>query len=290
MSAAERCRSWRNVLAGSSALKGIRRRAALACLTLGCGALASASWPAPDDLPAIEKRGSLRLLAVLDAHRPEFFSTDAKAPGFEREILNGFAALHKVKIEVVALPSFDDLIPALLARKGDIIAGGYRDSATRRKSVAFSSEVFPNRFVVVTLRPHPVITNLEELRKERVGTTRGTATAEAALAAGLARENIDDGIEVGAYIEALRARRVTAAIWSVERALPAQREDPDLQLGMYLGQPGSLAFATRKEDTQLLAALNGHIEAVRRSGAWNRLVIKYFGENALQILKGAGSH
>jgi ABC-type amino acid transport substrate-binding protein len=233
--------------------------------------------------------GSLRVLVVIDAPRPEFFSLDSGRPGFDREVIDGFARIRKLKVEVVSLPSFDDLIPALLSRKGDLIAGGYRDSETRRKSIAFTDPVFPNRFVIVTLKPHRVIRSLEELRKERVGTTRGTATAEAVLAAGLPRENLDDAVPLGAYAEALHAGRVTAAVWSVERALPAQRKDPSLQLGMYLGPPGSLAFGVRKEDEALRSALNDYLAFIHKSGAWSRLVVKYFGENALEVLQQAAS-
>jgi ABC-type amino acid transport substrate-binding protein len=249
--------------------------------------LGSATFLGARDLPEIKARGSLRVLVVLDAPRPEFFSTDAAKPGFDRELLDGFARTQRLKLEVTTLAAYDDLIPALLARTGDLIAGGYRDSETRRKQIAFSDPVFPNRFVIVTLKPHPVIRTLDELRKERVGTTRGTATAEAVVAAGVPRENIDDGIPLGAYVEALRAGRITAAVWSVERALPAQREDPAIQLGLYVGRPGSLAFGVRKEDAGLKTALNAYLQSAHTSGVWSRLVVKYFGEAALPIVQQA---
>jgi len=249
--------------------------------------LAAATHVVASDLPDIQKRGSLRVLVVIDAHRPEFFALEGAKPGFDREILEGFAKVQGLTMEVTSLASYDDLIPALLDHRGDVIAAGYRDSETRRKSITFTDEVFPNRYVIITIKPHRVIQTLEELRKERVGATRGTATAEAVLAAGLSPESVDDGIPIGNYVEALHSGRVTAAVWSVERALPAQREDPSLQLGMYVGKPGSLAFGLRKEDTQLQAALNDHIARVRKSGAWSRMVVKYFGENALSILQQA---
>jgi ABC-type amino acid transport substrate-binding protein len=252
-------------------------------------ALASAPGLRAVDLPEIQKQGALRVLVVIDVPRPEFFSFDPKMPGFDREVLEGFARTRKLKLEVVSLPSFEDLIPSLLERKGDVIAGGYRDSPTRRKQIAFTDEVFPNRFVIVTLKPHRVVQTVEELRKERVGTTKGTATAEALLEAGVPAASIDDGIPLGAYAEALHAGRITAAAWSVERALPAQRQDPSIQLGMYLGKAGSLAYGVRKEDGQLLAALNAHIALVRNSGGWSPLVVKYFGSNALQVLQQAAS-
>ena len=57
---------------------------------------------------------------------------------------------------------------------------------------------------------------------------------------------------------------------------------------MYIGEPGSLAFGVRKDDSQLLSALNVHIERTRK-GTRSRLVIKYFGENALQVLQAAAA-
>jgi ABC-type amino acid transport substrate-binding protein len=261
--------------------------ARLRCVALLAASTVLLAGAAHADLAEIQKQGSLRVLIVLDVPRPEFFALDATRPGFDREVLEGFARLHGLKLEVITLASFDDLIPALVGRKGDVIAGGYRDSLTRRKSIAFTAEVFPNRMLIINRKPNPVVRTVEQLRKERVGATRGTATAEALTASGVPQENVDDRIPFGGYVEALRSGRVTAAVWSVERALLAQREDPALQLGMSVGKPGSLAFGVRNEDTELVAALNLHIDRTRKSGTWSRLVVKYFGQSALQILQEA---
>lgn len=239
------------------------------------------------DLPEVQGRGALRVLVVLDARRPEFFAQSPVLPGFDHELIEGVARAHRLKLQVVALPSWDDLVPALLAGKGDVIVGGFRDTEARRKSVAFSAETFPTRTVVVTLKPHRAVKTLAELRAEKVGVMKGTSMAEAVAAAGVPESNLDDGIAAWSYVDALRDGRVTAVAWSVERAFPAQRQDPSLQLGLYLDKPGSLAFAVRREDTKLLAALNEHIGGVRRSGSWSRLVVKYFGESALELVKQA---
>src|SRR5262245_44786767 len=241
------------------------------------------------DLSEIRSRGSLRVLVVLDTRRPEFFALGPASPGFDHELIEGFSRGHQLKLDVVTLPSWDDLVPALLAGKGDVIVGGFRDTEARRKSVAFCAETFPTRMVVVTLKPHRVVTTLEQLRTERVGAMRGTAMAEAVVAAGVPPQNVDDGIAAWSYVEALHDGRVSAVAWSVERAVPAQREDPNLQLGMLLGKPGALASAVRPQDTKLLAALNDHVAGVRSSGVWSRLVVKYFGADALGLLKQARS-
>lgn len=76
-------------------------------------------------------------------------------------------------------------------------------------------------------------------------------------------------------------------MWAVEGAILAQRKDPALQLGAFLGPPESLAYDVRREDARLLAALNEHIRLVRQTGTWNRLVVKYFGNAAPDILNKA---
>jgi ABC-type amino acid transport substrate-binding protein len=58
---------------------------------------------------------------------------------------------------------------------------------------------------------------------------------------------------------------------------------------MFLGPPLSLAYAVRKDEPELLRALNEYIENVRKTPTWSRLVVKYFGEAAPEILKKARS-
>jgi membrane-bound lytic murein transglycosylase F len=239
------------------------------------------------DLPEVVQRGSLRVLVVIDARRPEFFTLKAAAPGFDREVLQGFAQLHHVRLEPVPVPAWDALIPALLDGKGDLIGGRFTVTESRRKLVAFTTEVFPTRNVVLTRQPHRAVRTVEELRAEKVGTIKGTSMAEAIAAAAVPPSRVDDGIPPGGFAEALKSGRVTAAVWGVESAIAAQREDPALQIGLFLGAPSSLAYAVRKADTALLAALNDYVSNLRRTPTWSRLVVDYFGADALEILKKA---
>jgi ABC-type amino acid transport substrate-binding protein len=184
---------------------------------------------------------------------------------------------------------WDALIPTLLAGKADVIAGRFTATDSRRRLIDFTTEVFPYRLVVITRKPRPVIRTVEELRKERVGTTKGTIMAEVLEAAGVPASARDETIPTGGYVEALKAGKVTAAVWGVESAVASQQEDPDLELGMFLGPPGSLAYGVRKEDAALLRALNAYIDDLRHTPTWSRLVVKYFGEKAPEILRKARS-
>jgi len=240
------------------------------------------------DLAGIQKLGSLRVIFMDDPRQPEFFSAAENGPpGLDREILAAFAGLQRLKLEIVPVTSWDALVPALLEDKGDMIAGRFTVTPSRLKRIDFTEEVFPTRNAVITRRPHRVVRSVEELRSERVGTIRGTSLAEALAAAGVPPANVDDGVPVGGIAEALRSGRVTAAVWGVEAAIAAQRKDPDLQVGLFLGPPASLAYGVRKDEPQLLGALNQYIVNLHRTPTWDRLVVKYFGDASLDILRKA---
>jgi ABC-type amino acid transport substrate-binding protein len=259
-------------------------RAAVAVL-----ALTIAGRPARADLNEVKAAGTLRVLGVLAAKTgDEFLNQSAgPAPGFDREILDGFARLHRVKIEVVAIPSWEGLVPALLAHKGDVVAGRVTVTESRRKVIDFTGEVFPTRHVVFTRKPHRVVTTLEQLFEEKVGTVKGTSMAEVIAQVGVPAARVDDTVPTGTLPLALKQGRITAAVLGVENAIAAQRRDPEIQLGMFLGAPGMLAYGVRKDDAELKRALTEYVDNFRRTPAWNRLVVKYMGEDAPEILRRA---
>ena len=239
------------------------------------------------DLHDIRKRGQLRVLVAEGT--PQFFAWKPGArPGLEREVLQGFCRLQRVDMAIVPISSRAAVLTALQKGEGDVAAGALSMVATPDDALDFSAEVLPTRHVVVTRKPAKSVLTLDELRAEdKVGTTRGTALAEAVATAGVPAARVDDTLPMDGLLSALKAGKVTACVVGLEQVLPAQREDPELLLGMRLGPRVSLAFGLRKDDVQLRGALNEYITNMRRSAAWNRLLLSYFGDAAADILKAA---
>lgn len=244
-------------------------------------AVAAAAPAAAADLPEMEKRGTLRVLAAT-GEQPEMFSWKPGGdPGFEREMIDGFAQLHKLKVEAVAVKTYDERIPALVRSDGDLVIGMIV-TEERRKKIDFTVEVLPARHLVITHKPHKVVNAVEEFRAEKVGVLKGSTWAQAALDAGAtAPESFN---EVDQLLEALRAGKVTATVMSISDFTLAAKRYPGLQGGVFVGAPGSAAWGIRKEDLKLKAALDEYLEAFRKSPSWSRLVVKYFGEQALSVL------
>jgi ABC-type amino acid transport substrate-binding protein len=249
-------------------------------------ALILAAALAGDDLPEIQQRGVLRVLVVDGS--PEFYAVHGgDREGLDRELLDGFARLHRVRLMTVEIPSWDELLPDLLEGRGDLIAGGVTVTDKRRQQVDFTAEVFPTRHVVLTRKPHRVVRSVQELRQERVGTIKGTSMAEVVASVGVPPANVDDSFPSGGLPAGLKENRFTACVDGLEEALVVQRQDPDLQIGMFVGPRQSLAFGVRKAEPELRRALDEYLANVHKTPTWSRLVVKYFGASVLEILKKA---
>ena len=254
----------------------MKRTLAAALVLAFAGGVATAG-----DLAEIKAKGVLRVIAQKD-EAPEMYSQVAGTdPGFEREMVEGFARLHGLKIETVAVDNSGERIPALQRGAGDVIIG-IVDTAERRKLVDFTSEVIPARHIVISSRK-PIET-LADFKAAKVGVVRGTSWARAAVEAGIPADAMESFGDRNVMLEALKEGRITASVMTVSDFTLAAKKNPGVVGGLLLGEPGSAAFAVRKSDAQLLQALDDYLGNFRKSPSWNRLVVKYFGESALAVL------
>jgi ABC-type amino acid transport substrate-binding protein len=131
---------------------------------LSIAVLALATPLAAADLPELRSRGTLRVLVSAD-EEPLFFNLGGSGePGFERELLQGFASLQGLKVEPVPVSRFETIVSDLVGGKGDVITG-IIDNEGRRKQIDFTSEVLPARHVAVTCKPAPVLEAVERTRR-----------------------------------------------------------------------------------------------------------------------------
>jgi ABC-type amino acid transport substrate-binding protein len=253
------------------------------------------SWPSPAalagasraaDLAELKARGTLRVLTTPEEY-PEWFAMSERAdPGFERELLEGFAQLQRMKLEVVTVPAFDSIIPALVDGRGDLI-WGIIDTPARRQKVAFTREVLPSRHVAVSLRPQGAPATLAELRQRRIGVVSGTTWADVARAQAPGAEIVGFERE-DEVLKALRAGRVTASVVVFSEYLSLRRSTPELEAGVFVGERGSAAWAVRPRDVALRAALDEYLALKKQSMGFSRLLVKYFGADATALLDRAG--
>src|SRR5512140_1109082 len=73
------------------------------------------------DLPEVKAAGVLRVIVAADEDPATFAMEPGPNPGFERELIEGFAKANRVTVPAVPEKSHADRIPALQAGKGDVI-------------------------------------------------------------------------------------------------------------------------------------------------------------------------
>lgn len=235
------------------------------------------------DLAEIKGRGTLRVLASADEVPKMFDFQPGPHPGFEREIVEGFARLHRLELEVVRVDDFETIIPGLAAGKGDLIIG-LIDTPERRKKIDFTSEVLPARHLAVNRKPAAPIETLPALRDGKVAVVGGTSWEAEARKAGVPEASLVAFSGTAELLEGLRSGKADAAVMSLSDYTLSAQADPALQAGLFLGEPTSAAWGVRKSDPQLKAALDEYLASLRRTPSWSRLVVKYFGEDALSVL------
>ncbi|MGE0452178.1 MAG: substrate-binding periplasmic protein [Vicinamibacteria bacterium] len=245
-------------------------------------AVLAAAHAAALDLDAIKASGVIKVIAQKD-EAPEMFNVGAGEPGFEREIVEGFARLQGAKVQPVVVATSADRIPTLTRGAGDVIIG-IVDTPERRLLVSFTSEVIPARHLVISHKPGPVIESVEQFRAQKVGVVANTSWAKAAIEAGVPADSMATFADRNVMLDALRDGRITASVMTISDFTLATKAYPGLQPGVFVGPATIAAFAVRKGDRQLLAALDAYLGNFRKSPSWSRLVVKYFGEQALSVL------
>ena len=228
----------------------------------------------------------LRVLVAADED-PEMFSFEpGSPPGLEREMIESFARLHGLRLEVVPVTNFEQIIPILTAGQGDVILG-IVDTEARRAQVGFTEELLPTRHVVATVASRGSVQSVEQLRIQKVGVVTGSSWAEAAAQAGVPANRTVPFVDSRDMVQALLSGQITAVVMEISSLALVQKKHPELRASLFLGPPGRHAWAIRKDDTTLRDQLNQHIRMLKGSGTWGHLLGRYLGPESMALLASA---
>src|SRR5262249_28639006 len=132
--------------------------------------------------------------------------------------------------------------------------------------------------------PQAPIRQAEALRAIRVGVIRGAKPAEAAAEAGVKPKDIVAFEKMDELLRALKAGEVGAAVLPISELALASERGAGREGGRTVGPPGTGAWAGRREDAAPRSALDEFLANTRKSPSWSRLVVEYFGDQALAVL------
>jgi membrane-bound lytic murein transglycosylase MltF len=239
--------------------------------------------PDTSDWPAIVRRGVLRVLVVRD--RTNFFIAAGHLRGFEYELcvelekaIADSPGSDRPRVDVAFVPvALDELIPALVAGRGDVAAGALTITPERERLVAFTEPYVADvAQVVVSHRGAPPLASLDDLAGRGVCVAPGTSYLESlarlnarfaaegrepvrvdVLGRGVVTEDVLELVHSGAFLHTVVDRHV-AEMWA--GALSNLRVEPTLRLT----EGDRIAWAVRRENPELRRVLDAFLRENRR--------------------------
>lgn len=223
-----------------------------------------------------------KLRIGVEGNYPPFsmIAPDGKLGGFDIDIANAVCAQMKAECSFVQ-QEFDGMIPALNARKFDLIVASMTITDARKKSVDFSDPYYdvPSRFVakagafadhspaslkgktIVVLRNSPRATYLAENYKESTVVFAGKET-EVYMELAVGRADVAFG----------------SSVVSGEAFLKKPEGKGYAQLGpsIRIGAGSGVGIAVRKDDEVLRTQINAALAALKANGGYKALADKYF--------------
>ena len=215
---------------------------------------------AVEDLSAIRFRRKFRVLVTQQAHTEDPSAVPGASEHEAMALLEQFADEQFLLLEVVIVPHWEDLVPALLAGRGDVIGPSMRIREYRSQDVAYSVPVSSVRELLVTRAADRIATPHDLQERELALRARSTFWPELHRL----RRKVPD-IQVRIIADSLPAEEV------LQRVLDARYDlavlDPQgAQLGAATWQglaavpsitsSGNLSFAVHPDAVELRNALD----------------------------------
>ncbi len=196
--------------------------------------------------------------------------------GFDVDLINEIAKIIGKDIEFVDM-AFDGLLPALQAKKIDVIIAGMTATEERKQFVNFSEPYYESRQTILVHSNNEDIYGFKSLQGKNVGVVLGY-TGDL-IVSEMSNVNVQRYGATSEAIIALKSQKVDAVVLDSEPAKQYFDQNNDLKLVISLDEEVSseeYAIAMRKEDTELLAQINEALQTIKDNGTYDALISKYF--------------
>lgn len=211
------------------------------------------------DLAQIKASKTLRIITWQGTE--SYMPRAGSPPNVELEYLQQFADENKLDVELVPLKKFDELIPALISGKGDIIAANLSITQQRKKQVRFSNAFAETTEYLVMAKDAKSLASGKALAGREVAIQEGTAYVLTAkglakyhpkltikkVPGELGRDEIMDKVASGEYdLTILDGNQLSSML----------RYRKDIKRSLQASSKRKIAWAVRADSKKLLTELN----------------------------------
>ena len=221
----------------------------------------------------IKNAGKIVVATSADFPPYEFKDDNGNYVGIDIEIMQAIADLWNVELEVSDM-KFDAVITAVATGKADVGAAGLTITEERLESVNFT-DTYTQATQVIIVKEDSDIQTIDDLAGKKVGVQLGTtgdiyASDDDAIKDGV--ECFNSGIDA---VLALVQGKIDAVLIDNEPAKAFVKQNEGLKIIDEKYTDEAYAFATAKEDKDLVNALNEALAVLDSNGKLDEIVNKY---------------
>jgi ABC-type amino acid transport substrate-binding protein len=253
------------------------RRAVAGALLAGLAALVLSAVPGPGGAARAEE-----LLRVITSggYAPfEYYAPDGALAGFDIDVANALCGVLAVRCAFTDVP-FEQAIPALVARRGDIIVASMTITEDRKRLVAFTNRYYRTPMQLIAPKGFGRPMTRDGLKGLKIGVEpQAFSERYARQAFGGAAEIVRVAGTPEDLHQALIDGKVdliladTLANWQFINS-------PEGRRFTFVGEPiygnEDIGIAVRKDDDALRRRLNAALARIRLDGTYQKINAKYF--------------
>ncbi|MGD9826638.1 transporter substrate-binding domain-containing protein [Desulfobacter sp.] len=220
---------------------------------------------------------------AIEGNFPPFNYVDTKGTplGFEVDLVKEICRRIGRSCEFTVV-DWDGIIPALLARKIDVVAASMSITEERKRAVAFTHKYYAETGNFAVVKGSEIKISPDGLREKRVGVQRATIWGNYVKnvfpdATIVYYDNVDLGCLdlIARRIDAMLGQSLYMNDWLKKpNAKDLVIAGAPVNDSRYIGE--GIGFAMRKSDTELQTRFNKALDAMLADGTYQKLADRYF--------------
>jgi polar amino acid transport system substrate-binding protein len=204
---------------------------------------------------------------------PFEYLENGKTVGFDMDLMAEISKEIGIEMEIKDM-AFDGLLPALQAKKVDMIIAGMTATEERKKAVNFSETYYKANQVIITAEDADDISNFEGLKGKKVGVILGfTGDVVVSEITGVEVKKYNAGY---AAIMDLKEGKIDAVVLDGEPAKNFVKNNEGIKITSAEGEKEEYAMAVYKDNADLLKKINTALTTLKENGTYDKLLKKWF--------------
>ena len=234
------------------------------------------------DFDNIIRHGKLRILLTQDFTSETYLPRHRSPLAEQQRMAEDFALSHGLIPELVIVNNFSELIPALVAGKGDIIINNLTINDQRRRKISFSVPVTHVYEQVITRKDDDSITRVSDLSGKKVMVNRDSTFWHSLQwlkknkYPGIEILEIPDNVQLDQLLDRLANGEIDATILDSNRVDIYQGYRNDFKVAVNFSGQRDIGWGIRKDAPKLVSEINGYIQLEHMADETDRSFVDDF--------------